>query len=93
MKIYTGILAAGLLSLLPRILAGESVNTTLPHENNTTALHNACGLSHVKIVQWLVDHGADLNARTAKGASPDDCAGGANSKEIRAILRRSRAHR
>lgn len=82
-----------LLSLLPRILAGESVNTTLPHENNTTALHNACGLSHVKIVQWLVDHGADLNARTAKGASPDDCAGGANSKEIRAILRRSRAHR
>ncbi len=78
-----------LLTLLPRILAGESVNTTLPHENNTTALHNACGLSHVEIVQWLVDHGADLNAKTAKGASPDDCIGGAKAKEVRSILRKA----
>lgn len=48
-----------LLTLLPRIMAGDSVNTTLPRENNTTALHNACGLSHAEIVQWLVNHGAD----------------------------------
>jgi hypothetical protein len=44
-------------------------------------------------VQWLVDQGADLNAKTAKGASVDDCVGGANAKQIRTILRKKRASR
>lgn len=79
-----------LLTLLPQIADGSSVNTALPNANGTTALHNACGLSHVEIVQWLVDHGADLNAKTAKGAGVDDCVGGPNAKAIRAILRKAR---
>lgn len=79
-----------LLTLLPRILAGESVNTTLPRENNTTALHNACGLSHVKIVQWLVEHGADIHARTAKGADVADCVGGRHAAAIHALLRKAK---
>ena len=79
-----------LLTLLPRILEGGDINNVLPNANGTTALHNACGLSHVQIVQWLVDHGADLNARTAKGASVDDCVGGPNAKAIRSILRNAR---
>lgn len=79
-----------LLTLLPQIVQGASVDTVLPNANGTTALHNACGLSHVEIVQWLVEHGADLNARTAKGAAVDDCIGGPNAGTIRTILRKAR---
>lgn len=79
-----------LLTILPQIMEGASVNTTISNANGTTALHNACGLSHVEIVQWLVDHGADLEARTAKGASVDDCVGGPNAKAIRALLKKAR---
>ena len=79
-----------LLTLLPQIMEGGDVNNVLSNSNGTTALHNACGLSHVEIVQWLVNHGADLNAKTAKGASVDDCVGGPNAKTIRAILKKAR---
>lgn len=79
-----------LLTLLPQIAEGASTETVLPNANNSTALHYACGLSHAEIVQWLVDHGADLNAKTAKGAGVDDCVGGPNAKAIRAILKEAR---
>lgn len=79
-----------LLTILPQIMEGADVNATISNANGTTALHNACGLSHVEIVQWLVDHGANLNAKTAKGASVDDCVGGPNANAIRAILRKAR---
>ncbi len=82
-----------LLTLLPQIMEGGDINNVLSNANGTTALHNACGLSHVEIVQWLVDHGADLNAKTAKGASVDACVGGANAKAIRAILSKARRNR
>ena len=75
-----------LLEILPRIKNGADVNTVLDNANGTTALHNACGLSCVDIVRWLLGHGADLNMRTAKGASVYDCVGGENATEIRAIL-------
>ena len=81
-----------LLTLLPHIMEGAPIDHTISDSNGTTALHNACGLSHVEIVQWLVDHGADLNARTEKGASVDDCVGGANASAIRAILRKARSN-
>lgn len=79
-----------LLTLLPQIMEGGDVNNVLSNSNGTTALHNACGLSHVEIVQWLVNHGADLNAKTAKGASVDDCVSGPNAKTIRSILKKAR---
>jgi len=79
-----------LLTVLPQIMEGAPIDQIIPQANGTTALHNACGLSHVEIVRWLVEHGADLNAKTAKGASVDDCVGGANAKAIRTILRVAR---
>ena len=82
-----------LLILLPQIMEGGHIDNTIANANGTTALHNACGLSHVEIVQWLVDHGADLDAKTAKGAGVDDCVGGPNAKAIRAILRKARGNR
>ena len=82
-----------LLILLPQIMEGGHIDNTIANANGTTALHNACGLSHTEIVQWLVDHGADLDAKTAKGAGVDDCVGGPNAKAIRAILRKARSNR
>ena len=82
-----------LLTLLPHIMEGAPIDHTISDSNGTTALHNACGLSHVEIVQWLVDHGANLNARTAKGASVDDCVGGPNASAIRAILQKARSQK
>lgn len=79
-----------LLTLLPQIMEGAPIDHSISNSNGTTALHNACGLSHVEIVQWLIDHGADLNARTARGASVDDCVGGPNASTIRAMLRKAR---
>lgn len=75
-----------LLTGLNALLYGADINHILPNANGTTLLHNACGLSHVEIVQWLVNHGADLTAKTAKGASVDDCVGGPNAAAIRRIL-------
>lgn len=82
-----------LLQLLPMIRDGESVDVVLPDMNGTTALHNACGLSRVDVVRWLVDHGADLDAKTAKGASVEKCVGGSNAAEIARILRDARQGR
>lgn len=80
-----------LLAILPQIAQGASVNSIIPNANGTTALHNACGLSHAEIVQWLVDHGADTTLKTAKGAGVDACVGGKNAKAIRAILQRKKS--
>lgn len=78
-----------LLTILPQIMEGAPVDTIIPNANGTTALHNAGGLSHVEIVQWLINHGANLHAKTAKGAEVDDCVGGPNAKAIRTLLRQA----
>ena len=79
-----------LLQLLEMIQNGASVNTVLPNANGTTALHNACGLSREDVVQWLLANGADINARTAKGASVETCVGGSNAGTISKLLREAR---
>ena len=75
------------LQLLEMIKNRAPVDTVLENANGTTALHNACGLSRVDVVRWLVDHGANVNARTAKGASAETCVGGPNAATIYKILR------
>lgn len=82
-----------LISLLPMIMMSYNASYTTPEYKGNTALHYACALSHVKLVQWLVDHGADLQMSTDKGASIDDCIGGRNAAEIRRILQKARAWR
>lgn len=78
-----------LLGLLRRMAAGEPATITDAEGKGSTALHCACELSHAELVQWLVNHGADVNARTTSGASVHDCVCGKNAKAIRNILRRA----
>ncbi len=79
-----------LLTILPQIMEGAPIDTIISNANGTTALHNACGLSHVELVRWLVEHGANVHARTARGATVADCVGGPNAAAINAILRAAR---
>ena len=75
-----------LLTLLPMIRDGADVDITLPETKGNTALHYACAIGSWSITQWLVEHGANVNAVTDKGATPLDCVGEDNAKRIRALL-------
>ena len=76
-----------LMTLLPMIQEGSPVDVTTVETKGNTALHYACGMGRMDIVEWLVNHGADVNKRTDKGATPLDCvSGGYNAAEIRRFL-------
>jgi ankyrin repeat protein len=77
-----------LKTLLPIIINGGDANTTLPITKGNTALHYACGLGYYELVQLLLEAGANPRLRTHKGASPSDCASGANAARIRNLLNR-----
>lgn len=77
--------------MLPLIAESADVNThidtIIPKSNGTTALHNACGLGHYDIIQWLLEHGADTHIRTTSGASVETCIGNAPKGNIRKLIR------
>jgi ankyrin repeat protein len=54
--------------------SGIGINTT--NNVGNTALHYAAGNEHDASVQYLVDHGADLNAKTKFNRTPLDWAEG-----------------
>ena len=75
-----------LLELLPRIKKLESIDTIADPKKGSAALHYACGLGYIELVQWLLDHGANPAKTTVSGATPFDCAGGENAEAIRQLL-------
>ena len=75
-----------LLTLLPMIRNGADVNITLPETKGNTALHYSCAIGSWSITQWLVLHGANVNAVTHAGKTPLDCVGSDNAKRIRDLL-------
>ncbi len=75
-----------LLTLLPMIRNGADVDITLPETKGNTALHYSCAIGSWSITQWLVEHGANVNAVTDKGSTPLDCVGEDNAERIRALL-------
>lgn len=79
-----------LLALLPLIQMSGDPDLTLPETKGNTALHYACSMGHVELVQWLVNHGANTRAVTNKGATVDACVGGKNEKLLRSILQQAR---
>ena len=81
-----------LLALLPLIRNGADVDVTLPETKGNTALHFACALGSWSISQWLVEHGANVNARTHRGATPMDCLGKDNAARIKKLLQDHGGH-
>ena len=81
-----------LLALLPLIRNGADVDVTLPETKGNTALHFACALGSWSISQWLVEHGANVNARTHRGATPMDCLGDDNAARIKKLLQKHGGH-
>ena len=81
-----------LLALLPLIRNGADVDVTLPETKGNTALHFACALGSWSISQWLVEHGANVNAKTYRGATPMDCLGKDNAARIRKLLKDHGGH-
>lgn len=71
-----------LLTLLPMIRNGADVNITLPETKGNTALHYACAIGSLGITTWLLEHGANPNAVTDKGATPLMCVGRDNRAAI-----------
>lgn len=64
------------IELLEQIANGADVDTRLDAaRNNTTCLHNAAAICDLELVQWLVEQGADINARAKNKARPLDCIG------------------
>ena len=76
-----------LLTLLPMIRNGANVDITLPETKGNTALHYACSIGSLSITRWLLEHGANPNAVTDKGATPLMCVGNDNRAAIMQALR------
>ena len=51
------------------------------NQHGNSALHNAVRKGHTKVVKLLLENGADLKIRNAKGKTPIDLAYG-NSEKI-----------
>lgn len=79
--------------ILPEIMAQRNPDYTTRELKGNTALHYACSLSYVRLVQWLVDHGADLEIVTDKNVTVDDCISGPHAATIRGILREARSRK
>lgn len=79
--------------ILPEIMARRNPDYTTRELKGNTALHYACSLSHVGLVQWLVDHGADLEIVNDRNVTVDDCIAGPHAATIRAILREARSRK
>ncbi len=79
--------------LLPLIEQGQPVDVTLPETKGNTALHYACSYGEAALVECLLKLGANPNARTDKGATPLQCAGGKGALQIQALLRQYGATR
>lgn len=77
--------------ILPEIMAQCNPDYTTRELKGNTALHYACSLSHVGLVQWLVNHGADLEIVNDRNVTVDDCISGPHAATIRAILREARS--
>ena len=65
-----------LQTLLPLIAEGQNVNVTTAETKGNTALHYACAAGDVELAKWLIENGADTNAKTEAGRTPIECISG-----------------
>lgn len=68
---------------------GADVNSAR-NEDGNTALHFTAGLGMAKVVQYLVDIGADINVKNKKDQTPLDLAEKFDNPKVAEILRQAR---
>ncbi|XP_066487226.1 ankyrin repeat and SOCS box protein 16 [Tiliqua scincoides] len=59
--------------VVKRLLEGGA-NAQIAGRKNHTPLHNACSNCHIRIVELLLAHGAEVNVSNCAGYTPVDCA-------------------
>ena len=84
---YSALCQKRLLMLLGLIRNGANINVTTVETKGSNALHYACALGSLSITKWLLENGADPNARTNKGADPLTCVGSDNREAIIQLLK------
>lgn len=84
---YSALCQRRLLMLLGLIRNGANINVTTVETKGSNALHYACALGSLSITKWLLENGADPNARTNKGADPLTCVGSDNREAIIQLLK------
>lgn len=52
------------------ITAGVRIDSPLPRQNGETALMHAAAIGRLDVAVWLLDHGANPNARDRNGRTP-----------------------
>ncbi|HUU16925.1 MAG TPA: ankyrin repeat domain-containing protein [Sedimentisphaerales bacterium] len=68
------------------IKEGEDVNARAPARQKKTLLHEAVDSGHKELVQYLLDKGADINAKERRGWTPLHMASAAGQREIVELL-------
>ena len=70
-RVYNAAEAGDLVALRRFVYTeNESVNDRNRYDDNNTALMVAAYKGHFKVVEFLVDNGADVNARDKRGRTP-----------------------
>jgi ankyrin repeat protein len=58
------------LTVVRALLASNATKVNVSNDNGATALHQAARRGHLQIVQLLIDHGADLEAKDLRERTP-----------------------
>ena len=79
----------GILQLLKELLLSQKININCVNNYGSTALHNASRTNQVKIVKFLLSHGANVSLKDKGGATPLFWAETKGNKEIISLLKKA----
>ncbi|XP_049764090.1 poly [ADP-ribose] polymerase tankyrase isoform X3 [Schistocerca cancellata] len=76
----------GNLARVQRLVSSENINCRDAQGRNSTPLHLAAGYNNLEVAEFLLDHGADVNAQDKGGLIPLHNASSYGHLEIAALL-------
>jgi ankyrin repeat protein len=76
----------GDLETVKKLISADPKLVDAPDREGKTALHYAAAKGHLNVVEWLVQKGANVNARNSSGITPLYLAKGFGKKDIAQFL-------